>query len=131
VKMCARPAPDTGSCNPIRTRKAGDGRRSAARRYRTIVQAFTAEIGGDLSEAERGLVEQAAMLALRVEQLTADVINGAPVDDALIVKLAGASRRALSAISARAADRKPAGQTLQDYLTARAATQSDDDNDED
>jgi hypothetical protein len=132
--MCARPAPDRASCSPVRARKAGDGRRSAARRHRAIVAAFTAQIGGELSESDRGLVEQASMLSLRVEQLTADVINGVEVDDDLIVKMAGASRRALSAISVLAAERKPtAGETLAQYAARRAAEREaiESDNDED
>jgi hypothetical protein len=65
------------------------------------------------------LVEQAAMLQLRVEQLRADIIAGRPVDDDQIIRMASTARRALSQIKAKS---KPAGaMTLQDYLAAKAA----------
>jgi len=37
-----------------------DGRSAYARRFRDLVRAFEAEVGGTLSELERGLVRQAA-----------------------------------------------------------------------
>jgi hypothetical protein len=55
-----------------------DGRSSGARRYRAIVAAFTAEIGGNLTEAEQGLVNQAATLTLRAEHLSAALALIAP-----------------------------------------------------
>jgi hypothetical protein len=131
--MCTRPAPDPASYAPTARRKrrprAVDGRTTPARRYAALVTAFTTEIGGALSEAERGLVEQAALLQLRVEQLRADVIAGRSVDDDLIVKIAGASRRALSKIVTRA---KPANaMTLAEYAAQRAAAVETDEEDDD
>jgi hypothetical protein len=106
-----------------------DGRSAGARRYRALVDAFTSEIGGDLTEAESGLVEQAAMLQLRVEQLRADIIAGRTVDDDLLIRLASESRRALSQIKAKA---KPAtGETFPQYMARKAAELADDDGDED
>jgi hypothetical protein len=135
--MCARPAPDAAGCTATAPRKRGrskpDGRTSSAKRYAALVAAFTDQIGGPLTEAERGLVEQAALLQLRCEQLRNDAIAGRPVDDDLIVKLAGASRRALTKITAKA---KPAtGENLAQYVARKAAEaaalQSDDDDTED
>jgi hypothetical protein len=122
--MCARPGPD-----PHPHRQKVDGRTSGARRYNSLVRAFTDQLGGGtLAEGDRALVEQAAMLQLRVEQITRDVIQGKPVDDDLTIKLAGASKRAILAISAKAAAQKPGGQTLQEYLANKhAAAESDDD----
>jgi hypothetical protein len=121
--MCVKKAPHGTSHGPVKTRKARaimpDGRRSAARRYRALVEGFESEIGGELTPSERALVETAATLQLRVEQLGADVIAGKPVDDDLLIRLASTSRRALTKITARA---KPAGgNALQTYLDARAA----------
>src|SRR5260370_224634 len=114
--------------DPQSTRRMkADGRSAGARRYRALVNAYAADLGGELSEADRGLVEQAAMLSLRVEQLTTAIVNGAAVDDATVIKLAGASRRALSAISARSIARKPGALTLQDHLARRAAELASDD----
>jgi len=130
--MCIRSAADTARCVKKAPRKrrprAVDGRTTPARRYASIVAAFTSEIGGDLTEAERGLVEQAAMLQLRVEQLRADVITGRPVDDDLLIRLASESRRALSQIAAKA---KPAGgEGLMEYMARKAAELADDGEDE-
>jgi hypothetical protein len=102
-----------------------DGRSAGARRFRALVLAYEAEIGGNLTEAERGLVEQAALLQLRCEQLRADIIAGKPVDDDLLIRLASTSRRALSKITAKA---KPAGgETLAQYMAAKAAAAEIDD----
>jgi hypothetical protein len=93
------------------------------------VAAFQAEIGGILTEAERGLVKQAATLTLRAEQLAEDVINGKPVDDDQLIRISGTAKRLLGAISAKAADRKPTTMTLQDHLARRAAELASDDDD--
>jgi hypothetical protein len=134
--MCIRSAPDKTSCAKKAPRKrrprAVDGRTTPARRYAAIVAAFQAEIGGNLTAAESALVEQAAMLQLRVEQLRADIIAGKPSDDDLLIRLASTARRALSKITAKA---KPAGgNAFQEYLArhaAQAAAGGADDTDED
>ena len=97
-----------------------DHRSASARRYRDIVAAFTSEIGTDLTEAERGLIRQAATLSLRAEQLAADLVSGKPVDDDLLIRLAGAARRLLDTIGSKAADRaKPPTLTLAEYAAQR------------
>ncbi len=125
-----RSPPDTPGCLPKAARKrrgsGPDGRTAGARRHKAIVAAFEAQIGGELSAADHALIQQAALLMLRTEQLTADAVAGKPVDDGEIVRLAGASRRALAAISAKAADKKPAVPTMADYWASKAALQSDD-----
>lgn len=109
-----------------------DGRSAGARRFRAIVKAFTGEIGGgDLSESDRALINQAATLTLRGEQLAADVVNGRPVDDDQLIRISGQARRLLASISSKAADRKPNTLSLADHLARKAAElQSDDDEDE-
>jgi hypothetical protein len=105
-----------------------DGRSSGARRYRAIVAAFTAEIGHNLTESESGLVRQAAALALRCEQLQAAIVRGEAVDDDLLVRISGPSKRLLGAISVRSQGKKPSGPTMLDYMAQKAAerTASDD-----
>jgi hypothetical protein len=98
-----------------------DGRSAGARRYRSLVNAYTAEIGGILTESESGLVRQAAALALRCEQLQAAIVRGEDVDDDLLVRISGTAKRLLGAIAVKSDGRKPAGPTLQDYLAARTA----------
>jgi hypothetical protein len=134
--MCARSAPDTARCVKKAPRKrrprAVDGRTTPARRYASIVAAFTAEIGGgDLSESDRALVAQAATMTLRAEQLAAAVVAGKEIDDDQLVRLSGQARRLLASISSKAAERKPNTLSLADHLARRAAElATDDDGDE-
>jgi hypothetical protein len=59
-----------------------DGRSSYARRFRDLVNAFSAEIGGgSLTEFEQGLVKQAALLVLKTEQMQECVVRGQEVDE--------------------------------------------------
>jgi hypothetical protein len=53
-----------------------DGRSSFARRYRDLITAYTAEIGGNPSEFERNLIKQAAAFAFRGEALQAVIVAG-------------------------------------------------------
>jgi hypothetical protein len=127
--MCSRrlppayraPATRSAITNGSRVHQNVDHRSSSARRYRDLFAAFEAEIGGTLTEAERGLVRQAATLTLRAEQLAADVVNGKQVDDDQLIRIAGTAKRLLAGITAKATDRKPAGLTLQEYAAQRAA----------
>jgi hypothetical protein len=102
-----------------------DGRSSSARRFRDLVQAFEGEIGGTLTEVEKGLVRQAAGLQLRAEQMQADIVNGKPVDSDALIRVSSTSKRILESIGARATKRKPATPTLQDHLRQRAAERAD------
>ncbi len=77
------------------------------------------------------MVRTAAGLTLKSELMQADLAAGKDVDAETLIKLAGTSRRALAAISAKAVDRKPAGQTLAEYMAAKQAAQQADDSDED
>jgi hypothetical protein len=64
-----------------------DGRTVSARRYRDLVIAYEAEVGGVLSESERATIQQAAALTLRAEELQADLVLGKPIDNDLLVRL--------------------------------------------
>jgi hypothetical protein len=100
-----------------------DGRKPAARRFRDLIAGYTAEIGGELTEVERGLVKQAAVLTLTAEQMQADIINGKPVDSDALIRISSTAKRILGAISAKASKRKAIGPTaLQQYLAQRAAS---------
>jgi hypothetical protein len=102
-----------------------DGRRSAARRYAAIRAGFITEAGGNLTPSELSLIDTAAMLALRVEQMTADMIKGLPIDNGELVRIAGASRRALGQIVSRA---KPVtAESLAQHMARLAAEQAEHD----
>jgi hypothetical protein len=102
-----------------------DGRSPSARRFRDLIQLYEAEIGGNLTEVERGLVRQAAALTMRAEQLQADIVNGKPVDGDQLIRVTSTAKRILGAISARAARNKPAAPSLASFLAARAAQAAD------
>ena len=127
--MCARPAPAKAR------RLKPDGRTISAKRFAAIIEAFSGEIGGTLTEFESGLVRQAAALALRCEQLQAAIVRGEAVDDDLLVRISGTAKRLLGAISVKSDGKKPAGPTLAEYLVAkqaeRDALESDDEEEED
>jgi hypothetical protein len=98
-----------------------DGRCPSARRYRDLVAAFEAEIGGNLTEVERGLVKQAAALTLRSEQMQADIVNGNPVDADALIRISSTAKRILGAIGEKATKRNPAAPSLHDHVARRAA----------
>jgi hypothetical protein len=107
-----------------------DGRGSHARRFRDLISAFS-EGFGDLSEADMALVRTAATLTLKMELLQADLVAGLPVDADQLIRLAGTSKRALAAVTAKAAGRKPATPTMAEYWASKAAQQADDPDTED
>jgi hypothetical protein len=128
-KMCSHRKPIVATSkrsrsavtNGSRIHQNGDARSSSARRFRDLIAAFSADLGDNLSEADLAMVRTAAGLTLKSELMQADLAAGKDVDAETLIKLAGTSRRALSAISAKATDRKPAGQTLAEYAAQRAA----------
>ena len=54
-------------------------RSSSARRFRDLVRSYEAELGGELSEAERSLVRQAVALQLQAERLQEAIVRGEAV----------------------------------------------------
>jgi hypothetical protein len=108
-----------------------DERSAGARRFRDLVSAFSADLGDDLSEADMAMVRTAAALTLKSEQMQAALAAGQDVDSDALIRLAGTTRRSLSAISAKVSDRPGNTMTLADYMAAKQAAQQADDSDED
>jgi hypothetical protein len=69
-----------------------DGRSIEARRFRDLIAALAADLGGldSLTEAERTLVRHTASLAVRSEQLQAAVLKGEAVDPTDLIRLTDA-----------------------------------------
>jgi hypothetical protein len=102
--------------NRIHSRGGVDGRTKAARRFRDLIDAFTAEIGGgDLSEADKALVRACASLAQRCEVMQADSVSGKAVDDEQLVRISNVLARTLAQLQARANKAKPKP-SMADYL---------------
>lgn len=131
-RAARKPTARSAVSNGTRLHQNVDARSSSARRFRDIVDAFTAEVGGELTESERGLVQQAAGLTMRCEQLQGAIIRGEAVDDDLLVRLSGTAKRLLAAIGSKAAERKPSGgMTLAEYVASKTAATETEDEDED
>ena len=72
-----------------------DGRSSAARRYRDLVGAFIADMGGpdQCGDIKLGLLRRLAAVTVQAEVLEARMVNGEPVDVATLCQLASTAMR--------------------------------------
>jgi hypothetical protein len=95
-----------------------DGRSPAARRYRDLIHLYESEVGGELTEIERGLIKQAAALSLRSEQLQGAVVRGEDVDNDTLIRLSGEARRILASLRKRHNGRDPSSATAIEDLVA-------------
>jgi hypothetical protein len=96
-----------------------DGRRLLARRFRDLYEAYAAEVGGTLTEGEKGIIRQAVALQIQAEQMQEAIVRGEIIDADQLIRVSSTSKRILSAISARAAQSKPTGPDLHSYLSSR------------
>lgn len=72
------------------------------RRFRDLCEAFAKEFseGAERTEAQLVAIRNAAMAALAAETMQARLVNGELVDPDAVVRLAGASTRAIDAVCA-------------------------------
>jgi len=105
-----------------------DGRSAEARRFRDLVRSYESEFEST-SEADRNLIRQAALLALKSEHLQAAVVRSEPVDADTLTKLAGQLRRVLGDLRRKAEEQAPAPISLHEHLS-RSAEPLDDDGEE-
>jgi hypothetical protein len=105
-----------------------DGRTISARRFRDLVESYSSELGGELSEADRALIQQAAIVQIRCEEIQLEIVEGRDVDPDLLVRLSSENRRLLAGLAVKADNKsKPAGPALQDYLATKyGASESED-----
>jgi hypothetical protein len=99
-----------------------DGRNTQARRFRCfrdLVQAYESEFES-VSEADRNLIRQAALLALKSKQLRAALVRGDVVDADTLTNLAGQLRRTLADLRRKARDATPPQPTILDRFAANA-----------
>jgi hypothetical protein len=102
-----------------------DGRSSSARRWKDLVEEFSQELGGELSAAEVILVKQCALVALRVEQLQADAVSGAEINDSDIVRYSNATARLFTALAKqRASKPKSAVPSIAEHFAKKRAAAS-------
>ena len=99
-----------------------DGRTLGAKRFRALVEALEREFGGALTEADRLLVAQCAAVAVHIEKLQQDIVEGGDVDADTIVRLSSEHRRLLTSLRAKAAKNIPASVlTPLEYAARKAA----------
>jgi hypothetical protein len=96
------------------------GRSAEARRFKDLVSSFAASLGGEgaLTEAERALIRNAALLTLQSERLQAAFVAGREVNSEELTRLANSSARMLAALRNKR-ERKEAGPTLPQYLARK------------
>ena len=75
-----------------------DGRSADARRYKDLVRSYADDIGGpaSLSEAQKALVSQAAILTLQAERMQGAALRGEIVDIEQQTRLANVLGRSLT-----------------------------------
>jgi hypothetical protein len=125
--MLTRP---TNVDRPLRTRaavsngtrnrpKGVDGRSAEARRFKDLVSSFAAGLGGEsaLTEAERALVRNAALLTVQSERLQAALLAGREVNSEELARLANSSARVFAALRIKR-EPKEVAPTLPQYLAA-------------
>ena len=99
-----------------------DGRSATARRFRDLVNAFVADMGGldRCSEIRLGLVRRLAATTVQAEMLEARMVNGEAIDIAILCTLASTTVRLSQrlGLERRTRDVTP---SLGQYLAARTA----------
>jgi hypothetical protein len=102
-----------------------DGRSTAARRYRDVLEELVRDMGGDPSGAQSAIARRAAALCVTCEQAEAEMIAGKPLDLGAFTTAANSLRRLLSdlGLERRAKDITP---SLSAYLTTRSTQTAQD-----
>jgi hypothetical protein len=75
-----------------------DGRTLAARHIKSLIAAMEEEYGGDLTVAQRQLVQHAAILAAMTESMVAQWVLNEKIDLAVYSMLVNTQRRVLAAL---------------------------------
>jgi hypothetical protein len=99
--------------------RAVDMRASWARRHRALTDAFAADLGDDLSAADRSVVDFAATIAVECERMRVRQINGEAIDLDALVRLANALTRVRRELGQKAAAKKPKPMTFEERMAAR------------
>jgi hypothetical protein len=97
-----------------------DGRSSAARRFRDLVGAYIADMGGldQCSEIKLGLLRRLAATTVQAELLEAQMVNGEPVDVATLCTLASTTVRLSTRLGLERVPKDVGGPSLGDMLRA-------------
>jgi len=64
-----------------------------------LIRAYESEVGGTLSELERGLVRQAAAVSLKCELMQEALVRGEKTNTDELIRLSSEARRVMAAIT--------------------------------
>ena len=117
----ARPAANRSRVTNGKMIAGVDGRSAEARRYRDLCFSFADDAGGaaSLTEGQRSLVRQCAMLAVQGEKHQAAMIRGEDVNVEQQTRVANSLSRSLSRLGIR--KRATAKLSVPEYLAQRDA----------
>jgi hypothetical protein len=96
-----------------------DQRTVGAMRYRSLLDSYGAELGGNLTEADKALIQQIAAMQLRIEQLQAAIVEGLDVDADQIIRLSSEHRRLLTTLRGKVGKNKPRHDPLTAHIAAK------------
>jgi hypothetical protein len=103
-------------------------RTEVGRRYRDLVRSY-AEGLGVLDERQMSLVRTAAGIGVKLEAMSAAIVNGTPpVDTRLLIRLANSQARALRAlgeVKGKAEQASSKGETLEEHLAMLVAKRNE------
>ena len=116
--MCELPARTRSAVTNHKDLLPGlDGRSATARRFRDLVNAFVADMGGldRCSEIKLGLLRRLAAATVQAELLEAEMVNGEQIDIGQLCTLASTTVRIASRVGLERRT-KPVLPTVKDYL---------------
>jgi hypothetical protein len=125
--LLAAAKPDRPAKRRLRLTQAGiplpriDQRTVGAMRYRSLLDSYGAELGGNLTEGDKALIQQIAAMQLRIEQLQAAIVEGRDVSADEIIRLSSEHRRLLTSLRGKVAKNKPAVVPMRERLRGGVA----------
>ena len=96
-----------------------------ARRFRYLVNAYSAELGDGITELERATVRQAATVRIEIERLQAALLKGDSIDSDMVIRLSSEHRRLLNSLRRKAEANRPSGPTNLAELLAQEESDAD------
>jgi len=111
------PAVRSAITNGTRVLDGVDGRSTSARRFRDLIVAFSDDMGGgELSEAERSTVRQAAAITLQQEAMQAAIVRGESIDTEQLTRLSNVAVRLLATLGRKQRNKSVDGPDLHTYI---------------
>jgi hypothetical protein len=125
TKAATKPQARSRVSNGSTLLEGADGRSTAARRYRDVLNELISDLGGDPSGAQSAIARRAAALCVVCEQAEAEMVAGGVLDLGEFTTAANSLRRLLSdlGLERRAKDITP---SLASYISTRSTQAAQD-----